>query len=57
MTVGEEQSIGSTREHADSGVIGVVGSQSSSKSKQSSDDCEELKLDSEDGLVIGDEER
>lgn len=58
LTVGElcVQSMGSTREHADSGVIGVIGSQSSSKSKQSSDEAE-LKLDSEDGLVRGEEPR
>lgn len=50
------QSIGSTREQADRGVMGVSGSaQSSSKSRQSSEDAE-LKLESEEGLRMGDEE-
>ena len=38
----------------DIGVMGVSGSGSSSKSEQPS---EEQKLDSEDGLVSGDEDR
>lgn len=48
--------MGSTSEHADRGVIGVNGSTfSSSKSRQSSEEAE-LKLDSEDGLCMGEEE-